>query len=53
MDHHVGDSGEVTHVASPGAPFSSEIDKAMSHIIYTAVADVYELVNILGTKTEM
>lgn len=27
MDHHVGDSGEVTHVASPGAPFSSKFDK--------------------------
>lgn len=33
MDHHVGDSGEVTHIASPGAPFSSKFDKYMLCII--------------------
>lgn len=50
MDNHVGDSGEVTHVAPPGAPFSSEIDRYMSQTIYTAVEAVYEVVNKLGVK---
>lgn len=52
MDHHVGDSGEVTHVAPPGAPFSSKINRYMSQIMYTAVAAVYEVVNKLGTKSK-
>lgn len=27
LDHHVGNSGEVTHVASPGAALTPEIDR--------------------------
>lgn len=49
LDHHVGNSGQVTHVASSGATFSPEMDKntqLAENLYCNTLTTVYNAINI-------